>query len=88
MTGYRNAFYGIIAFGIIGFVLGTFYLPWDKPMIQSKKSQAIDTKDLEIAVSDTVIEEPKFNEQGKEGSKTEIETRGLNTIEVVEEIKK
>ncbi|KAK3819513.1 MAG: major facilitator superfamily domain-containing protein [Benniella sp.] len=31
MDGYRNAFYGVIALGLFGFLLTAILLPWDKP---------------------------------------------------------
>ena len=40
MKGYKNAFFGIMAFGIIGFCLTLFLLPWDKPSIPFKNTAA------------------------------------------------
>ncbi|KAF9437836.1 hypothetical protein BGZ76_010921 [Entomortierella beljakovae] len=53
MTGYRNAFYGIIALGAIGFLMALFFLPWDKPMRPSKKIVE-ETKDLEVGNIDVI----------------------------------
>ncbi|KAF9581921.1 hypothetical protein BGW38_000892 [Lunasporangiospora selenospora] len=42
MKGYRNAFYGIIGFGIVSFFLALFFLPWDKPSIPAAVSRQED----------------------------------------------
>ncbi|KAF9113052.1 hypothetical protein BGX27_002308 [Mortierella sp. AM989] len=52
MKGYRNAFYGIIAMGLFGFVLAMVILPWDKPNRPAKKSA--ETKDLEAGASQNI----------------------------------
>ncbi|KAF9362460.1 hypothetical protein BGX34_006165 [Mortierella sp. NVP85] len=46
MKGYRNAFYGMIALGLFGFVLTAIILPWDKPQRPAQKPTA-EIKDLE-----------------------------------------
>lgn len=40
MKGYKNAFFGIAAFGVLGFLLTLFLLPWDKPNVPAKNMAA------------------------------------------------
>ncbi|KAF9981065.1 hypothetical protein BGZ75_007680 [Mortierella antarctica] len=50
MKGFKNAFFGIIAMGVFGFVLALIILPWDKPNQLAKKTpeEVQEAKDLEI----------------------------------------
>ncbi|KAG0258097.1 hypothetical protein BG011_003528, partial [Mortierella polycephala] len=50
MKGFKNAFFGIVAMGIVGSVLALVLLPWDKPNIQSKKDSTEAPKDLEVGL--------------------------------------
>ncbi|KAF9958433.1 hypothetical protein BGZ72_000352 [Mortierella alpina] len=50
MKGFKNAFFGIIAMGVFGFVLALIILPWDKPNQLAKKTpeEVQEAKDLEV----------------------------------------
>ena len=41
MKGYKSAFFGIVAFGILGFMLALVLLPWDKPNRAAKTVAAV-----------------------------------------------
>jgi MFS family permease len=48
MKGYKSAFFGIVGFGILGFVLAFGLLPWDKPNRTAKTvGAAAKSEDLE-----------------------------------------
>ncbi|CAO3564728.1 unnamed protein product [Mortierella alpina] len=49
MKGYRNAFFGILAVGVLGFVVAMVVLPWDRPSSSTKNApgESKDTQDLE-----------------------------------------
>ncbi|KAG0006368.1 hypothetical protein BGZ80_002526 [Entomortierella chlamydospora] len=46
MKGYKNALFGIVAFGVFGFILTVIILPWDKP-VRPPKPVTSETKDPE-----------------------------------------
>ncbi|KAF9362458.1 hypothetical protein BGX34_006163 [Mortierella sp. NVP85] len=54
MKGYKNALFGIVAFGLVAFVISALILPWDKP-IRPGKASTPENKDLENP--DTVVGE-------------------------------
>ncbi|KAF9958434.1 hypothetical protein BGZ72_000353 [Mortierella alpina] len=56
MKGYRNAFFGILAMGVLGFLVAMVVLPWDRPIppIKNTASEPKDAQDLEVG---PVVEE-------------------------------
>ncbi|KAG0309959.1 hypothetical protein BGZ97_012924 [Linnemannia gamsii] len=60
MKGFRNAFYAMIAMGLIGFFLAWAILPWDKPMRPAVKKGGdkvgVKPTELESGDSDGIIE--------------------------------
>ncbi|KAF9437838.1 hypothetical protein BGZ76_010923 [Entomortierella beljakovae] len=69
MEGYKNALFGVTAFGVLGFILTAIILPWDKPMRSSMPAAAAaasaGTNDLEAQADSTVteVEEGKLEKQ-------------------------
>ncbi|KAK5798997.1 major facilitator superfamily domain-containing protein [Linnemannia elongata] len=54
MKGFRNAFYAMIAMGLLGFFLAWAILPWDKPMRSAaavKKSDKVEVEPSELESS-------------------------------------
>ncbi|KAH7049070.1 major facilitator superfamily domain-containing protein [Linnemannia elongata] len=54
MKGFRNAFYAMIAMGLLGFFLAWAILPWDKPMRPAaavKKSDKVEVEPSELESS-------------------------------------
>ncbi|KAG0006369.1 hypothetical protein BGZ79_000016 [Entomortierella chlamydospora] len=70
MKGYRNAFYGMIALGIFGFILTLVILPWDKPNRPTKKVVE-ETKDLEAGAPQGMEDTSTIDEQELDASKIE-----------------
>ncbi|KAF9576808.1 hypothetical protein EC968_003315 [Mortierella alpina] len=60
MKGYRNAFFGILAMGVVGFLVAMAVLPWDRPSppIKNSSSESKDAQDLEagVATSESALE--------------------------------
>ncbi|KAF9200880.1 hypothetical protein BGZ49_008878 [Haplosporangium sp. Z 27] len=54
MKGYKNALFGIVAFGVFGFILSAIILPWDKPIRSGKPHAAaapetVDPESLQVS---------------------------------------
>ncbi|GJJ76705.1 hypothetical protein EMPS_09064 [Entomortierella parvispora] len=75
MKGYKNAFFGIVAFGILGFFLTLILLPWDKPNAPAKTAAAT------AAIAELPVETVEAIEAVAEG-KGEVDLeRGLPAVE-------
>ncbi|KAG0221054.1 major facilitator superfamily domain-containing protein [Mortierella sp. GBAus27b] len=47
MKGYKNSLFGIVAFGLVAFVVTAIMLPWDKPVVSTKKKDTASEDALE-----------------------------------------
>ncbi|KAF9113053.1 hypothetical protein BGX27_002309 [Mortierella sp. AM989] len=64
MKGYKNALFGVVAFGVFGFILTAIVLPWDKP-VRPAKPATPETKDPEGMQESVVTEEMEFEQEAK-----------------------
>ncbi|KAG0354726.1 major facilitator superfamily domain-containing protein [Gamsiella multidivaricata] len=69
MRGYKNAFYGIIAMGLFGFLLAMVILPWDRPAIPAKKEVTKEQEQLDLEVGSPMDGESVVDEMD-----TKVET--------------
>ncbi|KAF9938360.1 hypothetical protein BGZ67_000265 [Mortierella alpina] len=75
MKGYRNAFFGILAMGIFGFLVAMVVLPWDRPSppIKNTPGESKDAQDLEAG---SVVAEDAFESGRSVGvSKVDDDTK-------------
>ncbi|KAF9958080.1 hypothetical protein BGZ65_001685 [Modicella reniformis] len=56
MKGYKNALFGIVAFGVIAFTVTAIMLPWDKPVRPAKKASTSENEDPENHVIEGKVE--------------------------------
>ncbi|KAF9896989.1 hypothetical protein BX616_006376 [Lobosporangium transversale] len=74
MKGFRNAFYGIIAMGLLSFVLAMIILPWDKPSIRTQKGSSSSSspedniKAVEEGQGEEQVEQEEEEEEGEKGA--------------------
>ncbi|KAF9194988.1 hypothetical protein BGZ51_005952 [Haplosporangium sp. Z 767] len=81
MKGFKNAFFAVVAIGVVAFIIVFIIFPWDKPAQRSKKASAEDN-DLEVGstagsgpAKETIVEEKV---EFPEGSK--LESDGASTV--------
>lgn len=78
MKGYRNAFYGMIALGLLGFVLTAILLPWDKPQFRPAKEIVEENKDVEVGspmeATEEILEEGEKEELGSSNVESDANT--------------
>ncbi|KAG0006377.1 hypothetical protein BGZ80_009367 [Entomortierella chlamydospora] len=66
MRGYRNAFFGIIALGLVGFVIALIFLPWDRSSRPSKESiqecEAVVDMEVDAAIATNTVKDAIIND--------------------------
>ncbi|KAG0293032.1 hypothetical protein BGZ98_002376 [Dissophora globulifera] len=80
MVGYKNALFGIVAFGVFGFILIAIIQPWDRPA-RASKPVTDKNKDLESLQDETTIEAFGDKEEvrgEKESELAEVEAFSLD----------
>ncbi|KAF9194986.1 hypothetical protein BGZ51_005950 [Haplosporangium sp. Z 767] len=80
MKGFKNAFFGIIAMGLVGFILALVLLPWDKPSISSKKDSTEATKDVEVGLPSEEETESGAKVSGLESAKVESDASTIGRL--------
>ncbi|GJJ76933.1 hypothetical protein EMPS_09292 [Entomortierella parvispora] len=81
MKGYKNAFFGIVAFGIFGFLLTTALLPWDKPNRPAKATTTVSDIAVEAGAEDLEKGESAIE------SKLDSEVSTIVSVKIPERIK-
>ncbi|KAG0286543.1 hypothetical protein BGZ98_005036 [Dissophora globulifera] len=80
MAGYKNALFGIVAFGVFGFILSAIILPWDTPA-RAPKPVTDKNQDPESQQDETTIEAFGDKEEvrgEKEAELAEVEAFALD----------
>ncbi|KAF9283456.1 hypothetical protein BGZ68_005342 [Mortierella alpina] len=75
MKGYRNAFYGILAMGVVGFLVAMAVLPWDRPSppVAKVPGESKNAQDLEAGA--TAAEDASESGKTVGGSKVDDDAK-------------
>ncbi|KAG0296840.1 hypothetical protein BGZ98_000802 [Dissophora globulifera] len=71
MAGYKNALFGIVAFGVFGFIVSAIILPWDEP-VRASKPVTDGNRDPESPQNETTIEAFGNKEEVREEQEAEL----------------